>query len=452
MKSIFLTLVLTLFFSSVFGQVTKGGFEDNKLNYPDSLNVQEYEHRLQVLASTLDSNHYMYYLERADIRSLAGMFDLALKDFEKAIEKNPEAHMIYFERGSFYMNLQQIEKAKLDYEKALELYPDYDLAKIELGVVYCALEEPEKSNEILIEYLEKAPDSSLRKARLYCLVGQNAKQLNRMDEAIKYFSKCASMVPSHDVYFILGELHMAKGNSKKSIDYFQKVLEEKPDHDLTKLYLGGNYAIMGDYEKALSYLDAYFEKGDEWADQGLLFVYATCLLQAKKYKKALHYFDRLLEMDPKNFNYLKDKGLALYRLKQKKDACNCWFKAKLINPENDDLYRQNCEGKNPMNETPIDKVDPRRKNYLIWSKQVKLSIFDATYIDHGKNTLCVEILDEKVKHYRLAFKGARIAKYNNEDEFVLEVSEGVEFITIIISGFLENEERIELIKQEIGIP
>ena len=66
-------------------------------------------------------------------------FELAVKQFNIAIAKNPKDEKNYDSRGSAYEKLSNYTNALKDFNKALELNPDYANAYYNRGVVYCRL-------------------------------------------------------------------------------------------------------------------------------------------------------------------------------------------------------------------------------------------------------------------------------------------------------------------------
>ena len=58
-----------------------------------------------------------------------GKYEEAIKDYDKAIELNPNNGAFYNNRGVSKENLEEYNEALKDYKKALELDPNYDIAR-----------------------------------------------------------------------------------------------------------------------------------------------------------------------------------------------------------------------------------------------------------------------------------------------------------------------------------
>jgi len=63
-----------------------------------------------------------------------GGADVAIEDFTKAIEKNPEHVDAYFGLAEAYKKKGEIEKADEMYKKILEIDPENEQAQQELGI------------------------------------------------------------------------------------------------------------------------------------------------------------------------------------------------------------------------------------------------------------------------------------------------------------------------------
>ncbi|MFM6519159.1 MAG: tetratricopeptide repeat protein, partial [Microcystis panniformis] len=71
-------------------------------------------------------------------------YELALSDYSKAIEINPNLAQAYYNRGLLYYNQQKYDLALSDYNKAIEINPNLAQAYLGRGVLYAILGQPEK--------------------------------------------------------------------------------------------------------------------------------------------------------------------------------------------------------------------------------------------------------------------------------------------------------------------
>ncbi|MFM6787580.1 MAG: tetratricopeptide repeat protein, partial [Microcystis panniformis] len=77
-----------------------------------------------------------WYYNRGLLYSDLQKYDLALSDYSKAIEINPNYAEAYLNRGNLYYNQQKYELALSDYSKAIEINPNYAYAYYNRGILY----------------------------------------------------------------------------------------------------------------------------------------------------------------------------------------------------------------------------------------------------------------------------------------------------------------------------
>ena len=98
------------------------------------------------------------YDERGIALALAGLYEQAVTEFNKAIELDPEYAMAYNNRGNAYWNRGNFDRAIADYDKAIELDPEYAEAYGNRGFVYYLKGELTKAISDLEKCLELSDD------------------------------------------------------------------------------------------------------------------------------------------------------------------------------------------------------------------------------------------------------------------------------------------------------
>jgi tetratricopeptide (TPR) repeat protein len=87
----------------------------------------------------------MAYNNRGVLYKDQQKYELALADYNKAIELNPNDAKAYYNRGNLYSDQQKYELALADYNKAIELNPNYAEAYANRGLLYAELKQTEKA-------------------------------------------------------------------------------------------------------------------------------------------------------------------------------------------------------------------------------------------------------------------------------------------------------------------
>ncbi|MCZ8039749.1 MAG: tetratricopeptide repeat-containing serine protease family protein, partial [Microcystis sp. LE17-20A] len=119
--------------------------------------LQKYELALSDYNKAIDinPNYAKAYNNRGFLYHNQQKYELALSDYNKAIDINPNYALAYNNRGLLYHNQQKYELALSDYNKAIDINPNDALAYVNRGVVYAltrefpkALADAEKASEL----------------------------------------------------------------------------------------------------------------------------------------------------------------------------------------------------------------------------------------------------------------------------------------------------------------
>lgn len=136
-----------------------------------------------------------------------GEYGLAIKDYNTVIEIDSEFTEAYVSRGVAYAGKGQYELAIQDYHKAIELNPGFDLAFVKLGFVY----EEQKLYEKAIKNYTSALDINSRNAEAYYNRGNVHHSLGMHDLAIKDYNEAAEIKPGDAVlYSRRGYVHLVE--------------------------------------------------------------------------------------------------------------------------------------------------------------------------------------------------------------------------------------------------
>ncbi|KAF1298084.1 hypothetical protein BAU15_09555 [Enterococcus sp. JM4C] len=199
------------------------------------------------------------------------------------------------ELGEELLSLGFLEEAKEVFEKLLLVYPESDGLNIPLAEI--AIE----NNQIdqAFEYLEQVskesdsyPQSLLVTADLYQVL-----DIPEVSEA--KLKEAAAILPDEPlIQFALAELYFSTSRFIEAIDLYKTLLVS----DITEISsvsiderLGSAYSMIGEFEEAVSYLEAALE--EEQTDDRL-FQLAFTYIQLKENEQAIYYLQQLRALNP----------------------------------------------------------------------------------------------------------------------------------------------------------
>jgi tetratricopeptide (TPR) repeat protein len=176
-----------------------------------------------------------------------GDFERAIKDYNKAIELNPEDADAYINRGNAYSGLTQYERALEDYNTVIELNPDYVDAYNNRGNAYA-----EKGNfERAIEDFDKAIELNPVYVSTYNNRGIAYAEKGERERAIEDFDKAIELNPVYALaYFNRGLVYGRSNYYEKEQEDYKKALELEPNYILAMSALSESYIITKNYSGA----------------------------------------------------------------------------------------------------------------------------------------------------------------------------------------------------------
>jgi len=192
-----------------------------------------------------------------------GEFDKAFLFSKKEIALSPAEAFPCYHLGYTYYGLDDPVRAEEWYKKALELQPDLDVAHIGLINLFLDLGEYNKAIEQSQTGLSKFPSSPsawiMESAALAQLFS------GHYEKAQKYYQKIgAQPIELGYIYWKAGRKDEARELFQTNLDRLQKRLEQGDEGNDTRLSMAAIYAVQGDKEEALKWLQKAIDAG--WRD------------------------------------------------------------------------------------------------------------------------------------------------------------------------------------------
>ena len=171
-----------------------------------------------------DSQDHVFYNNRGIDYGEKGEYDLAIKDFTKAIELNPEFAEAYNNLGNVYDDKGDFDKAIVNFNTAIKFKSDFVDAYVNRGVAYGKRDE--------------------------------------FNKAINDFTTAIDLDPGHaGAYFNRGNAYLLKGDLEKAIENYDTSIKLDPDDAQSYCHRGLARLHLKKWDRAKTDLTAAKDRG-----------------------------------------------------------------------------------------------------------------------------------------------------------------------------------------------
>lgn len=172
----------------------------------------------------LDPNDASFYNNRGITYGEKGEFDLAIRDFDKAIELKSDYAEAYNNLGNVYDNKGDFDKAIVNFNTAIEFKPDFVEAYVNRGVAYGKRDE--------------------------------------FNKAINDFTRAIDLDPDHaGAYFNCGNTYLLRGDFETAIENYDTAIKLSPDDAQSYCHRGLAWLHLKEWDKAKTDLIEAKNKG-----------------------------------------------------------------------------------------------------------------------------------------------------------------------------------------------
>ena len=196
-------------------------------------------------------NHRAYN-NRGNAYLARGQPDVAVRDYDKAIDLKPGDAKAYNGRGSAYSALGRYDEALRDYDQAIKLKPDFADAYSGRGSVHAAQGQVDAAIKDYDQTIALDPyfeEAYLNRGRAHDSKGQ-------YDPAIKDYDRAIALLPEYaEAYNNRGGAHDAKGQVDAAIKDYDKAIALKPDLAEAHSNRGNFHQGKGQYDAAIKDYD-----------------------------------------------------------------------------------------------------------------------------------------------------------------------------------------------------
>ena len=224
-----------------------------------------------VREKTFARSHYNLGL----IYSVKGEPEMAIAEFERALELNPSERLenaeTYMNLGILHDELGDNERAVFEFKRAIALLPDYVKARAHLGKTY---HEQGLFTEAIREF--EAALAQSQDVSLYFDLAASQVSLKRYDGAIRSYESAIRLEPGStglaELYFALASLYDDLGLYESALSAYDLTIRYAPRHGRAYNNIGIIYGRMGRLGKAIQNFNKALEinPADKTASANLL--------------------------------------------------------------------------------------------------------------------------------------------------------------------------------------
>ncbi len=255
------------------------------------------------------------WLNKGFSLSALGKHQEAIDCYNKALEINPNFASAWSNKGSILGKQGRYEEELKCYDRAIEIDPKYVSAWYNKGNLLGRQGRFEESLKCLDRAIEIDPNFAPTWHGKGVILGKQG----RFEEASKCFN-CAIEINQRDALVWYGKALSEDGLGRRqdAIFSYKKFIELASVQDKEK---------VEDAQQRIKELEALeWIKALEWINKGV------SLYNLGKHQEAMVYFDRSIEINPRDANAWNNKGAVLLNQGSFEEALKCYDHAIEINP------------------------------------------------------------------------------------------------------------------------
>jgi tetratricopeptide (TPR) repeat protein len=256
--------------------------------------------------------------------------DKKIKKHAKMADKRVQAYYAtFFNEGIQVLQAEDYEGARDLFRKATEIDPRKTDAYLNLGYTLSQLDDEDAALKAFATAVEHDPENKVAREYYWHALIPKLRALRAEsppDEAAiaevsavlrETLEKLLTMEPepseAADVHLDLGDLELAEGNDDAAMAHMRQAIELAPDSVVNLANIGIEFYKQNDYASSIDALETVLEYATDPSDEVWrmsVWVLGNSFYEAEKYDEALTQFEKLLDQDPENLEYLPKAGLA----------------------------------------------------------------------------------------------------------------------------------------------
>jgi tetratricopeptide (TPR) repeat protein len=237
------------------------------------------------------------YRERGRQHRLAGHYDEALADFNRAIDLKPQYSDAFSGRGETYRLMGRYEEALADFNRAIDLSSKLgsrdEWAIASRGETYHSMGRYEEALADFNRVIDLDPESAYYIASR----GETYHSMGRYEEALADFNRAIDLDPEYGwAIASRGQTYRLLERYEEALADFNRAIDLNPESAYYIARRGETYRLMERYEQALADFNRAIDLNPEyeWAIASRGQTYRLM----ERYEEALADFNRAIDLDP----------------------------------------------------------------------------------------------------------------------------------------------------------
>ncbi len=311
-----------------------------------------------VCANAQNNDSSQVYFKKGSAEKAAKHYLVAAENFDKAIAFNPKFTEAYIENGKANLEMRKVDAAMVNFTKANQLQPANTDAIKELTSLYFNNRQFQKAIDMAKQCKDCADAEKIIAISNY--------NLEDYGKAVTGLKNALSKSPNDaEMWYTLGRSYLELEDNKNATTAYEKAVASEPAKNQWLYELGLQYYNSDQFANALKYFtkaaDAGYAKTNDFlenigftylytndADNGmknlnnvlarkpnnteLLSDIAQAMYKTKRYDDALTYYQKLMDLNPKDASTLYMAGMAFQKKGQKEKGQAMCDKAISMDP------------------------------------------------------------------------------------------------------------------------
>jgi len=295
-------------------------------------------------------------------------------------------------RGKYFLKTLSYHAALSQFQLVLEKEPDFPLAYYFQAIAYLAGGQSNLGEKSLIKCLTLNPNFTEAEMTLADVYFKN----KNYDLAMEYAERVRKKEPGNfRAHLIIGNIHLAQKKYEKALSSYRAVQQLHQNLATPIYYMAVSSFLLGDTEKSLQMYQKLMEEKPQLADAALQ--YSRILASSGKSKDAIHFLQQALSNEPNNPYLPHILGETFLAAGKKKEAAHAFQQALSkktgLKSSYLQLFSLYSEEEGKLEELLITAISDINN---FQEAQVKLA---SLYCKNGEPSKAIELLKEAVSAY-----------------------------------------------------